>query len=98
MPQYVQERCSTSKGKVNHEQYQVYPNPASDLINISIENMDDSEYIVSITDIYGKQIIVQKMERETVNITTDQMHQGFYILSIFRNNILEKTEKLIIQK
>lgn len=59
----------------------VHPNPATDMVTVSVIDGADSEYRVVIRDVVGKQHIVERFARE-VQISTDQLGSGLYIVSV----------------
>lgn len=84
--------------KSNKINLNFYPNPAKNSINISTEDLISSD-IVEIKSITGKTLIKTNAINEKngyININTENLNSGIYMVSILRNNIIVKTEKLII--
>ena len=61
-----------------------YPNPFSDFIEISLDNNDVSEVIIS--DISGKIVFSRKFNEKLIKINVDSLSTGSYILSLKNNN------------
>lgn len=84
--------------KSNKINLNFYPNPAKNFINISTEDLSYTD-IIEIKSITGKTLIKTNVINEKngyININTENLNSGIYMLSIIRNNIIVKTEKLII--
>ncbi|MBS1773988.1 MAG: T9SS type A sorting domain-containing protein [Bacteroidetes bacterium] len=63
----------------------VYPNPADDVLNVSIDKyVPDSEIVI--TDLMGKVVFTYKVEKETTSIPIKQLSKGLYILKYNFNN------------
>jgi len=71
----------------------MYPNPATDQLNIKAEEVISS---VSIYDISGSLVLSEKCNNQNISISISQMASGIYIINIeTKNNISRK--KLIIR-
>ena len=76
----------------------VYPNPASQFVNIKLKDNSNAQAI-TIFDIIGKTILSRKLnDFETeININTSQLSKGIYIVKLdFADNI-SITKKLLIE-
>jgi len=73
----------------------VYPNPASSEINIEVEKGNLRDYMVSLTDMTGKQIYSKSFKEKKIKINTSHFQKGIYILSIETKN-KKHSQKLII--
>ena len=73
----------------------VYPNPATDVLNIESENMPIT--YVSLMDIQGRIILSKKMKGLKITISTSELSGGNYILKI-HNETTVKTVKIHIAK
>lgn len=81
----------------NFKTHNLFPNPATDFINIKFDNAD-SERIVKLTDLTGKVLQVWESKNEDSKyISLKSFEPGCYLVSIVGNGILSTTEKLIIQ-
>jgi hypothetical protein len=76
----------------------LYPNPAADEINISIETPNAEKVILIVTDIYGKQLMTNKINVEAgTNITTIRVNHlaaGTYLVKMITEN---KTESSVLK-
>jgi len=76
--------------------YEIYPNPASNEINIRV-NQNYGSAKISIVDINGRSVYNQQMNLNgTVTINFGQLQSGIYILNV-NNNTLNFNEKIIIK-
>lgn len=76
----------------------LYPNPASDFVQINLQN--DSEKIKNIVlyDIVGKVIIsVSDVNSPEAKISTSQLNKGLYLIEITSDTNLKQVKKLIIK-
>lgn len=66
----------------------VYPNPASDIVNIAITNKFDSDFIVDVYDIMG--IILKTMKKSSSETLFDvdfsKYSAGYYIMRIYNKH------------
>ena len=76
----------------------VYPNPARDIINIALENLEESA-IVSLYDHTGRVIWYQDVLAGTSTISLNrgdiQLNQGIYFVRLQVSNDL-KTKRLVV--
>lgn len=72
----------------------VYPNPATDVLNIAISTSLDitKELTIKITDVLGKELIVTDYQKQ-INIS--QLEKGIYFLSLYHKHQLIETKKII---
>lgn len=75
----------------------LYPNPASS--EIYINNMADSEFNVSITNVNGQTVIYDHAKARQLNkIDISVLLNGIYFVNLFNEKTLIKTTKLVIVK
>jgi hypothetical protein len=76
--------------------FDLYPNPASDLINISLQGDKGEKVKLEIYDMQGKRRKVRSLNVNEVNsIGLYDLDQGIYILKFFIDNNLITTRKVI---
>ena len=66
----------------------IYPNPASDKIQLVLENLNLREFRITLTDLTGRLMLSQDFEgvaalREQVEIDINHLDQGVYILNLY---------------
>ncbi len=75
----------------------VYPNPASDVVNISFENVNDT--YVSIMDLQGRVLATQVTSgtngTQVVSISTEGFAQGTYVVSVQSNGLTSNSNVVI---
>jgi hypothetical protein len=78
----------------------VYPNPATETVNVKINNELLSEVEISITDLSGRTVYNSAINNlnsdKTVSITTSDFVTGVYFISLIGDDIRE-TQKLVIK-
>ena len=69
----------------------VYPNPVKANLTVEFEAETESEYVITLTDMIGKEIYFSKMNSmEGINkqyINAERFAQGLYILTLKGNNV-----------
>jgi len=71
----------------------VYPNPATDIVNVKAENLDAYQLILS--DVNGKQLLVKQVNDGDSLLDLSSYKRATYYLSINKNGKHLKTYKLI---
>jgi hypothetical protein len=75
---------------------EIYPNPASDLINIKLTGETGGKIRLELYDLQGKKQKVRSLSNSDVNsIDLNGLNQGVYVAKIFINNKLITTRKII---
>ncbi|MBE0652976.1 MAG: T9SS type A sorting domain-containing protein [Bacteroidales bacterium] len=78
-----------------NQRFVVFPNPATDFINVkSINGFEGGE--IMITDYTGKTVLRNKMNAENVRIAVDQLKSGMYLLTVHSGNEAA-VQKLLIK-
>ena len=82
----------------NREQIQVFPNPASDRINIKLDNevSIDNHTDFELFDAFGKKVIQQSILNNTTSIRVDHLPSGIYFYKIKGDKQVLKSDKLLI--
>lgn len=73
----------------------VYPNPTTDLINLSIGNTDTSGLSYQLFDYSGRVLTNGKIENEDTAISMSRYPQAIYLLSVTKDNKTIKTFKIL---
>lgn len=85
---------SISNNEINHNIFEIYPNPANDVINI--QPLDISQnYNLKIHNNIGQAIIQQKCEG-VYQLNVSDLSAGIYYISISNANVFE-TKKFVIE-
>ena len=71
----------------------IYPNPTSDILNISTNSNDLSE--LTIKDITGKIVLNQNFNNK-ITINTENYSKGIYLIDV-KNNLGTVSEKISVQ-
>jgi len=76
----------------------IYPNPASDILNLDIHSLDIIEGEVSILDISGKEILSRAVNlsagEHTVQLPVDQLPAGVFLLKLTSSTV-QQTMKFV---
>jgi hypothetical protein len=74
--------------------FNVYPNPATSTLNISISENNTS---ISIFDIVGKNVSEMELLNGNNTLNIENLNPGVYFYSIKRNGNIIETKKLVVQ-
>lgn len=77
----------------DENQIQLYPNPASNRVNLVYTNGVGSE--VTLMDIRGRVIWTQRMESEQIEFSVNSLAPGVYNIAVLNNNVVVN-KKLIV--
>jgi hypothetical protein len=92
---------STTIEMANNQLLQLYPNPTSSNFNVLLkgEGIDSKVYQLDIRNTLGQLIVSKKLELNTLQeISTTDLLNGLYLISLSQNNKLIKETKLVIMK
>ena len=80
------------------EGFNLYPNPTKDIINLQFVNNDIQKSIVSVTDIYGKELnkFVGKTAGDLLTINTSEFKSGIYLVNVITEETT-LTQKFIVK-
>jgi hypothetical protein len=65
-------------------QWTLYPNPANDLLNVSIKNGQATEVIIM--DLYGKTVLKQSIAENQAHVNTANLAIGSYFMRVYFGN------------
>lgn len=76
-------------------QMSVYPNPATNYLQLEVKNIDFSNLSYQLFDLNGRLIENQKITTETSTIPMEQLPTAVFLLKVVNNNKEIKTFKII---
>lgn len=78
-----------------HLNFFIYPNPASDIIQIVNQNPEGKNYYVQVMDMYGRIVLTDEMQYQTIRkINISQLPNAMYFISVSDGNKFF-TEKIL---
>ena len=84
------------------EAISIYPNPAQDHLNVTLNLSKNSEVEVVLKDVTGKTVMKKKnklLQGDTkLQLGTTDLSSGLYFIQIKSDGILISTKKIIISK
>jgi len=89
---------TTSINENNGLAFYIYPNPASNNVNVSLGKPAGNKDLIRIIDITGRQIFVKELTPSTnlITLKTTELSKGVYFVEYDRDG-LTKTKKLIVE-
>jgi hypothetical protein len=61
-------------------QWNIFPNPAKDVLNVTIQNSQANEWVL--VDVYGKTILRQQIEGNEAQLNTQNLSNGTYFIHV----------------
>jgi hypothetical protein len=80
----------------NKNAFSISPNPAKDNININSNLPTGFQFLI--TDVSGKEIEKGVSKTNSISVSTENLSNGIYNISIFTENKIITTKKFLIQK
>ncbi len=80
-------------------QWGLFPNPAQDIVNLTLEQPADEELFIKVFNVQGKMMEQEKMSKgqQQIRLSADQWPIGMYFIEI-GNGATISTQKVIIQR
>ncbi len=78
-----------------HLELSVYPNPATNYIQLKVENEKLESLTYQLIDLQGKVINTEKVTASNTTIIMEALPKAIYLINIIKNNQLIKTFKII---
>ncbi len=82
--------------KSNEFQFSVYPNPATDVININVENLK-GKATVTVYDIVGNEVVNSNLINGKNTLNIESLTSGIYFYTIRKDNAIIETKKIVVQ-
>ena len=76
--------------------FSVYPNPAKDILNITLDNKSNNNIKVIITNLLGESVLTETYMSNNISLKTNQLNSGVYFVTI-ENKGKQSTQKIIIE-
>ncbi|MDR2410264.1 MAG: C10 family peptidase, partial [Bacteroidales bacterium] len=90
----IQSNVSVLEYEANNA-IQIYPNPAEDVVYVSIENNTLDNIEIYLFDVFGRRLDIQKITDKTTAINMSSFSAGVYILQIKESNRIIKSSKVV---
>ena len=99
---YYQTNCLTSSnnsGTFNNKiDFRIYPNPASDFINIEALNLNESKINIQLVNVLGEKVLETLINENNKAIDVKNWAAGIYYCRIIINDVNFETKKIIINR
>lgn len=88
-----------TNGNVTENKIKIYPNPAHDFFNVSIEDSTLSPLLIKIIDLSGKIVYMKSLEKAINKVQIPKnLVTSLYIISLESNRLLRQSQQLIINQ
>jgi hypothetical protein len=89
---------TASTNEINNFEFEIYPNPVIDIVNLSFENNFENMFKVEIYDALGRLSFTQNKfsTGNKLSLNISELERGIYILKLYNNNKI--SVKRIIKK
>jgi len=89
---------TASTNEINNFEFEIYPNPVIDIVNLTFENNFENMFKVEIYDTLGRLSFTQNKfsTGNKLSINISELERGIYILKLYNNNKI--SVKRIIKK
>ncbi len=88
-----------NKPMVSESVIKIYPNPAGDLLNISVEKQNsDENFSIDIYSSLGEKIMESNLSEPITQINTANFSVGIYFIALRQKNVIVSNQKLIISR
>lgn len=88
---------SISDETYNKISFKLFPNPASEMVNLQIDNIYNETITLNIYNMIGQFVKVESLKENQHQISTTDLSNGMYIIEVRANKGVEK-QRLIIQR
>ncbi|MBP8034020.1 MAG: T9SS type A sorting domain-containing protein [Bacteroidia bacterium] len=78
------------------ESFSIYPNPASELINVKFDLLNDEKTIIKISNILGETVLSESTTSNNFTLKTNNLKSGVYFVTL-TNQGKQSTKKIIIE-
>lgn len=78
----------------NNNTIKIHPNPASDYINISLQDNNIDITKIEIFDIHGKIVLKSQHQNNQVDLNIENLNNGFYFIRVHTTKSIETTRFL----
>ena len=89
---------SAGINSLDKNEFSVYPNPATDVVNVSFE-ASSADYSVSLMDLQGRVVSSQELSNangtQLISFSTESIAKGTYIISIKSNGMTTTTNVVV---
>ena len=94
---YNPQKWGVSVADINSSNLTLSPNPASDIINVSVNLVDPSKTSeLTVTDMTGRVVYTETINGASATISTDSLESGMYIIQV-KNGDLISTSKVSVK-
>lgn len=87
---------SISKKYKSQINISIFPNPAKQIVNIKLENLDKESAIIKIHNLLGETILEERTSSDNISLNLNNINSGVYFVTVSIGNT-QSTQKLVIE-
>lgn len=88
--------CVLGAEEIEEPVFSVYPNPASDQLNIEMSNAGNDD-VFKVFNILGEEVRTVRLKEGLNTMNIVELNNGVYFYSVFRNGEVIETKKIVIR-
>lgn len=81
----------------SNETWNVFPNPANEVLNVNVSTMNDNKLFVNVLDLSGRSVMQETAETAAFELNVSQLPVGMYILTVKNGNELNTKKVQIVR-
>lgn len=75
----------------------VFPNPATDIVNVNVETANNNEVTVEIVDLSGKTLEINKVVENKTSFNTSKYSNGIYVINVLSNGVSIASTSVVVK-
>ncbi|OFX18535.1 MAG: hypothetical protein A2033_02415 [Bacteroidetes bacterium GWA2_31_9] len=95
---YFDFSTSVESPKLRDSKFEVYPNPASNVLQITSEELQIKNCKLKMYDLFGREVLETSITGQNQTIDISQVQQGVYVYKIEDNKGVVKSGKLVVMR
>ncbi len=94
----IEKLSSATPVEKEHLVKRIYPNPASDLLNLELDSQVEGAVSIQVTDIFGRLVHIEKFAagNQLLSVDTSPLSSGMYLFTIAKEGQKGETHKVSI--
>jgi len=82
----------------NQNDFNLYPNPAFDMLNIDLSDFSNADYQIKVYDLKGNVLFDKWISNTLSQLNISGLANGVYLINVYKENSILGTKRLVIQR